>query len=205
MTQLRIGIDIDDVLIGSVDRTITLYNEIYGGSITRNNWYSFTSMEQWGTDDVQEVVKRVASIFGRDDFAEALPIEGAAAQLTRLEKEGHQLFAITGRPESLRPQTLKLLDKYYSGIFTTDTVYFVDHFSHDGQKMNKADVARELQLTHFIDDQVEHSNLLHAAGIKTVLFSQEYPWNQVGAAAGVAMLSDWESIGNYLDSEAVKG
>jgi uncharacterized HAD superfamily protein len=200
--MLRIGIDIDDVLLHSADQTIKLYNDTYGTSMTTNNWYDFSSMELWGTDDKSEVVKRVSLLFAEDDFADVKPIMNANEVLTHLERAGHELFAITGRPESIRKQTMEVLGKYYPGLFIDSSVYFVDHFSHDGNKANKADLALELGLTHFIDDQVEHVNLLDRAGVKTVLFSQDYAWNQSGADKNIIRLGDWQSVGKFLDAEA---
>jgi len=199
---LRIGIDIDDVLIKSVDRAVVMYNNAYGTSITRDTWYDFSDPSVWGGDDLPSLVKKVVDVFTDPAFQTVLPMEDAYETLVHLRGEGHKLFAITGRSESIRPQTMSILDACFPGFFTHETVFFVDHFSHDGQKASKADVGTKLELTHFIDDQVEHVNVLHRAGITAVLFSQNYKWNRTGADESIVRLSDWQSIKEFLDAEA---
>jgi len=201
---LRIGIDIDDVLIKSVDRAVEMYNEAFGTAITRDTWYDFSDLEVWGDDDLRVLVNRVVGLFSSDAFASVQPLEGANDVLNHLKREGHELFAVTGRSESIRKQTLFVLDKCYPDLFENDTVFFVDHYSHDGEKASKADVSAELQLTHFVDDQIEHVNSLSRAGIKTVLFSQDYKWNQTGADDNVIRLNDWQSVGVFFDDEAAR-
>ena len=201
---LRIGIDIDDVLIKSVDRAVVMYNKAYGTNITRDTWYDFSDPSVWGGDELPALVKKVVDVFTDPAFQTVLPMENAYETLVHLRNEGHVLFAITGRSESIRPQTMSILDKCFPDFFTNETVFFVDHFSHDGQKASKADVGAKLALTHFIDDQVEHANALHQAGITTILFSQNYRWNRTGADEDIVRLSDWKAIGELLDAEATR-
>jgi uncharacterized HAD superfamily protein len=200
--KLRIGIDIDDVLIKSAEFSIRLYNEEYGTKLTLDDWYDFSSPEVWGVDDLPTIVKRVMDIFKDEAFVSVEPVEDAKAVLGHLVNDGHELCAITGRTETIRQQTILVLDTHFPDIFKSETVYFVDHFSHDGQKTSKADVGTRLGLTHFIDDQVEHANALNQAGVTTILFSQGYKWNQTGADKSVKRASDWKSIGEFLDAEA---
>jgi uncharacterized HAD superfamily protein len=210
--KLRIGIDIDDVLIKSAELSIQLYNQEYGTNLTMEHWYDFddpaTYAQVWGSGDNSVLVKRVVSGLADDRFIDVEPIDGAKAVLRQLNKEGHELYAVTGRSESIRKQTKFILDKNYQGIFKDETLFFVDHFEHDGQRVSKADVGLELGLTHFIDDFPAHASALARVGIKTILFSPGYAWNRDGVDEdvknAVVVLGEWRTIGEYLDAESAK-
>lgn len=204
--RLKIGFDIDDVLFTTVDYSIAAYNSRYGTHLTRNNWYNFDpdSLVLWGANDIPLIVSRVAAIFGSDGARAMVPIRDSLVVLRKLEKAGHELFAITGRPESLRSQTLRLLHESFSGIFTNETLFFVDHFNHDGEKATKADTATKLGLTHFVDDQIEHVNGVSNKGVSCVLFGDNYKWNRGVVDEGVKRLTNWQEIEAFFDCEQVK-
>lgn len=206
---LRIGVDIDDVLFQSAQRSIELYNQAYGTSLELTDWYDFSDKTvwapKWKSDDMTLLVQRVVGDMAKDDFNDAvLPIEGAREQLQHLRSCGHELFAVTGRSEALRAQTLALLDGAYHGMFDDETLFFVDHFEHGGRRASKADVALDLGLTHFIEDLPAHANELARVGIKTLLYDPGYSWNQKGVDDAVIRLPSWQEIGAFLDAEAAR-
>lgn len=200
--HFRIGFDFDDVLVGTADHVASLYNKEYGTHLTRDNWYNFNPITPWNVKTFSEVTSRVANLLY--NLGEARPLAGSQQVLSRLKDAGHELFIITGRPESVRPQTLGILNKYYPGIFDNSSLYFTDHFSQDGKRVEKSNLCNDLNLTHFIDDQVEHANIVAAEGVKTILFSDNYAWNQSGADDNVTKLSSWQKIEEFFNDEQRK-
>lgn len=195
-----IGIDFDDVLIGSADRTTELYNELYGTHLTRDDWYDDPSITApWAVDSFSEIVQRVVEVHSMKQFEDVQPIQDAQGVLQALKAAGHTLIIITGRPVSLRSETERLVDKYYKDI--VDTLYFTDHFSHEGQRVSKADITSRLGLTHFIDDVIQHANDVSRTGVKTILFSHNYKWNQAPTDEAVLRLSSWKEIGAFFNDE----
>jgi len=201
MTQkhFRIGFDFDDVLVSTADHVVSLYNQKYGTHLTRDNWYNFSPMTPWGVETFPEAASRVADLLY--SLGEARPFVGASKVLSRLKDDGHDLFIITGRPESVRTQTLDILNKYYPGIFDDTSLFFTDHFGQDGKRADKSSLCVDLRLTHFIDDQVEHANIVASEGIKTILFSDNYAWNKSGLNQGITRLSSWQKIEDFFDEE----
>ena len=207
---LRIGIDIDDVLLKSAKRSIELYNEAYDTNLTLDDWYDFKDPEVWskiwGHSDMRELIRRVVATMADDAFASVEPLEDAAEVLTHLKNEGHELFAITGRAESIRKQTKFVLDLCFPGIFTDETLTFVDYYAHDGAKASKSDVAHELGIDYFVEDLLDHANDLARSGIQTILFSPGYKWNSQGPDAdvidNVVVLDSWRKIGDFIDAKA---
>ena len=206
----RIGIDIDDVLIQSAKRSIEMYNEKFNTNVTLDDWYMFDDPDVWSkiwaNDDMRVLVSRVIATMADEAFASVEEVEGAAESLTHLKNEGHELFAITGRTEGIRKQTKFVLDRYFPGIFSDETLLFVDYYNHEGQKASKADVGLELGLTHFIEDLPDHASQLARVGIKTYLFSPGYKWNEKGVdedvANNVIIVNKWRQIVEDIDAEA---
>lgn len=198
----RIGLDFDDVLIASADHTVKIHNDLYGTHLTRDNWYDDPSIvEPWNVTQPSEIVGHVIDIQQMDVFTEVPPLQGAQAVLRRLKDEGHTLIVITGRPESLRERTLELMQRYYPDTFEPDALHFTDHFSHQGERIHKGDVALKLELTHFVDDVISHANNVASKGIKTILFGEGYRWNQSDPDEDVVRLNTWEQIGDFFDAE----
>ena len=210
---LRIGIDIDDVLVQSAARSIELYNLSFGSRLTLDDWYNFSDPDfygpRWGTSDIPEIVKRVVATLKDDDFLTVETVDGAQAALLYLNEQGHKLFAITGRSEGVRAQTKALLDKNFSNIFTDETLFFVDHFEHDGKKVSKADIGLQLNLTHFVEDLPAHANTMAYVGIKTVLLNAGgYGWSTIGldsaVSAYIIQLDSWKHTTEYFDAETAR-
>ena len=208
---LRIGIDIDDVLIHSATKSIELYNRSFGTHLSLDDWYAFDDPSTygpiWGTSDDVTLVKRVVATLVDDEFLDVEPVEGAQEGLRHLKEQGHQLYAVTGRSESIQDHTKLLLDKHFTAIFDDETLFFVDHFGHDGKKSSKADVALQLGLTHFVEDLPDHVNGLAGVGIKTVLLNPgDYKWSKSGintdVSSNIIALDSWRQVIRYLDAEA---
>jgi len=199
----NIGIDFDDVLVATGLRVLNDYNDLYGTSLTLDDWYDLTpeALIRYGATEVNEVVKRVMEMQGKDDFS-VTPIEGAVEALKVLQQRGHKLMVITGRPESLRTQTLRNVEQYFGDIFTPENLYFVDHFNHDdvvGKRVTKANVASDLALDYFIDDVISHANIVAGIGVRTALLDRGYKWNQGIVDSGVTRLTSWREILEFID------
>jgi hypothetical protein len=53
--KLRIGLDIDDVLIRTGEHIVKLYNQIYGTDAKFDHWYQFDMPELWGVSNWREI------------------------------------------------------------------------------------------------------------------------------------------------------
>lgn len=205
MKKLRIGFDIDDVLLNSASALTTLHNKLYGTDVGLRHNYNHVDIEDWGVSNLEELNNRIHEVIAMEEWSDlAVPFENAIGILQKLKDEGCELFAVTGRPPSSRQRTLKLLERYYPGIFSDETLYMTDVFSYDGspvKKITKLDIAKELELTHFVEDYLVHADVLGEGGIKTVLFSNGYPWNQTGGHESLIRLNSWSEIREFFEDE----
>jgi len=201
----RIGIDFDDVLIKTAALVVSVYNKHHNTTLTVDDWYDLSpeALIRYNASEPAEVVKRVMAIQGEDSFL-VEPIDGAVEALHALKDAGHELIIITGRPESLRPQTIKNVQQYFGDLFSSETVRFVDHFNHDisGKRITKGDVATELKLDYFIDDVVSHANIVAGVGVKTFLLDMDYKWSKQLADPRVVHVQGWPEIVELIDGQA---
>jgi uncharacterized HAD superfamily protein len=155
--------------------------------------------------DDRGIIEHIHEIMAMPKWLEmAEPMEGALPILRQLKEEDCELFAVTGRPASFRQVTVELLDKLYPQIFSDETLYMTDIFQVDGspiEHVTKLDIARQLKLTHFVEDYLVHADVLGEGGIKTVLFSDDYHWNQAGGHKSLIRLSSWKEIGEFFEHE----
>jgi uncharacterized HAD superfamily protein len=196
----KIGFDFDDVLVASAAKTIELHNTQYGTALTVNDWYN-PDVSPWGVATFAEVVTRVVEIQSLESFRTVEPLQKAHETLLQLKQAGHTVLVITGRPTQLKAHTAWLLQSLYGDVFQPDDVYYTDHFAFEGARIDKGDVAVQLQLTHFVDDVIQHANSVAAKGVKTILFSDNYMWNQAEADEGIVRLNNWDEIAEYFNAE----
>jgi len=201
--HFRIGFDLDDVLLGTADVVTSLYSDKYGADVTRDDWYDYESIDKtWQVGTKTQLNSRLINLNYSDDYVNVVKaLRDSQRVLRDLKDAGHTLSLVTGRPESSRIKTYTVLSRLFSGVFSNEDLYFTDHYNHDGHKSSKADVAVRLGLTHFIDDLIEHADIVAAEGIKTILFSDNYKWNQTAAKEGIIRLNSWQEIEKFFYDE----
>ncbi|MFZ3009614.1 MAG: hypothetical protein WA030_01170 [Candidatus Microsaccharimonas sp.] len=202
--RLRIGFDVDDVLINSVDVVIELNNRLYGSSLVRHQWYDMTIADLWGVPTAHDITGRVDELIRHPDYRQNIKALAGAFEVLRDIKDHYELFAITGRSTELRAETLWVLNQCFPGLFSDETLHMTNFKAVDGYvagKRNKLDVARELELTHFVDDLPTHANLLAEGGVKTVLFNDNYAWSEGDHHPDLVRVSNWQELKKYLDHE----
>ena len=201
MNHLSVGFDIDDVLLPSSDRVTRLHNEMYGTSVTRDNWYVNLPTSTWNAETEQEVIDRVNGIIGSEEYLSGiLPIDGAREVLEELIEAGDTHFAITSRPPVLAEMTHRALEVCYPGMFPEGKVAFINHSTASGSvnTLTKVEVALANNATHFIDDFEHHLVPMAAAGIKPLLFGEGYAWNSNASAPGLIRIPNMQALREEL-------
>jgi acid phosphatase class B len=202
MNHLNVGFDIDDVLLPSSDHTTRIHNRLYGTNVTRDNWYVNLPTSTWKANTEQEVIERVNTIMGSDEYLSGIvPMEGAIEVLDEMDAAGDERFAVTGRPPALEKMTYKALELCYPGKFPEGSVTFIDHStaSDAANTLTKVEIALEKKATHIVDDYEYHLRLMAAAGITPLLFGKGYKWNE--SATGLDRVEDWWKLGERLAYE----
>lgn len=152
---MRIGLDLDGVIVDSVPNWIRILNIEFGAN--------------YGPDDLPDThgTPEMAA-FCDDHLIELLmpnrPMAGAVEALRRLRREGHQLVVITARSQCVRRLTEAWLEFYG---------FHVDEL-HCLEGADKAVAARATEIDLLVEDTPKNALAVAAAGVPVLLFGAPY-------------------------------
>jgi FMN phosphatase YigB (HAD superfamily) len=190
MRRLVIAIDCDDVLVSTGEMTIAAYNRKYGTKLTPEFYYDKATLATWGTDDDSLAIERVMEYERSPEYALIRPVQETVDVVNRLAAL-HELHLVTGRPDHLEEVTLGMLERYFSGCFTS-----VEHTNfYNEKKRTKGEVCKLLGADILIDDHIGHGESVLVNGMKEVIIFGDYPWNRHQAlSAGMVRCFDWLGV-----------
>jgi uncharacterized HAD superfamily protein len=193
-----IAVDIDDVLVPHVEDLISWHNKEYGTKMDLVHYHS-KNPKDWGSETIEEAIKRVQRFFTTREFLEAQPINEAAEVLKKLS-ENFRLIVITARDNIIEDATRSWLDKHFPEIF--HETHFTARFNLGNQNRSKSAVALAADAKFLIDDTLENALGAAAEGIEVLLFGN-YPWNQMEKLPkGMVRVKDWQEVLEYFDAAA---
>lgn len=177
--HMKLGIDIDDVVLNSAPLVIDMYNEWHGTKLVLGNWYTAEkNLAPWGVDVAQHAYDKVNEIIGSDEYFERVEaIEGIVEAID----EAGDADAVTGRPERLKAATYRALARHVPGRFSRDNIDFTDFGG--ANHVDKVVIAHREGFTNFFEDLPRHANDLVKGGVRTVLFGKN-PWTLPGVYFG---------------------
>lgn len=170
--RLKIGIDIDDVLLDLIGTLSEYHNFVYGTSLTKEDFHTFYFNEVWGGTLEQAIFK--AYQFVESPFFDKMKVIPFAQKAISFLKKDHYLVNITSRLESSEKKTAGQIHNFFGGAFSE--IHFTNEWVKD-RKKSKQDVCSDLSLNLFIDDSLENVKKCSSKGINCFLFGN-YKWNQ---------------------------
>ena len=184
---MRIGIDIDGTIKQTQKAAVQLYNEELQMNVKEEEVMTFYLDEPYGLspEEGQKIWRKLESKI----YSIGIPLEGAPEALQQLQKEGHTIYFITARPdvEKIRKVTEEWLSKH--------------RFPFDGTNLymnaqQKGEVATQLGIDLFFEDDPQHLNNLIQAGIHTIIVDAKYNqhYNQE-----IPRIKDWTEGLEYVD------
>lgn len=196
MTKEVLALDIDDVAVKHVEGFIRWSNDMYGTSLSTDD-YSEAWHELWEIDK-SEVEDRKKQFFTDEIVGAFEIIDGAAEGITALAGL-KKIVGVTSRRESLQAITEQALEIIAPGA--VESVVFATYF-RDGQKFtrSKAEICPQIGATDLIDDHLKHCLAVSEVGVRAVLFG-DYPWNRTDAPLpeNVTRAKDWPAILIHFD------
>lgn len=184
---MKIGIDIDEVLVEFIKGYLSFYNSKYHSNfkfedvITYNLWEVLPISRE-------QVFELQEEFYNSDSFDEIKLISGAKEGIIEIAKS-NQVFVITSRPRSMKAKTDEFFKKNFKDL-KLDVSY-----SGDVQNLNgkaKAEICKNLNLDLFIEDHVKPALECAEQGIKVFLFDK--PWNQKISHENIIRVKNWEEI-----------
>ena len=192
---MNIGLDIDGVLADFIGAFISYHNLVYG---TDFSYHQFTTLRFGpviGTSH-EEANARVTEFNHSPFFRLILPIQGSQKAVEALSSKA-RVIVITSRPSALEHETRKWLGRHFPEC---KEIYFAkNHITSDNQGLKpKEQLCLDNQVKVMIEDDLEHAELCHKAGIKVYLLDQ--PWNQE-TIQGAIRAKDWEELSKLLNNQ----
>lgn len=169
---MRIGIDFDEVVSATNERlfagvTAALGREDIPYNHENLDWEDVLCLTK---TELQLVIRTISS---RHSFHKSLPlIKNCQTVLTRLKKQGHDLFIVSARPTWGLPYSAVWLREH--GILPLITT--ITHRPREASQWEEYKVteARRLKLDIFIEDAPKTVIALAHAGIPTIIIDLPY-------------------------------
>jgi len=178
---MKIGIDIDDVIVRSMDNVLKLFNKKYDKNIQHEEIYSYnlTKSLRVSEDEKLELWKGCNVL----EDEEPLFIEGAVESVNKLIQE-HEVCFITARPLVIQKRTKEFMKR----IFPNNEIKII-HSS------DKKDICHELNIDLLIEDLSLIVEQFIGTNKRVILFDK--PWNKTFDDSGydnIIRLNNWTEI-----------
>jgi uncharacterized HAD superfamily protein len=194
---LRIGVDVDDVLVESLPEYLRLFRESFGHAVPldRAAWEIFRQFPQIPAAAIEDFYAKLEA----RNFLETRPVyPEAVAAIGQLAARGHHLVVVTGRSAGHAGHTRRLLAA--AGIL--DAFARVVHRDGEAARDYKPRVAREERLDLLIDDEAHLAAAVAAIPIAVLLMDR--PWNQGEMPRGVTRVPGWEEVLAHVERLAAE-
>ncbi len=185
---MKIGVDLDDVLLDYTNALFDWHNKIFGTNLARND-RNHPILDQLFGCDLDEAKKRTSDFEFTEENNKAQPVYGAQEALQQLARD-HEIHIITSRQEECRENVVTWLEKYYKALYRD--IHFANTYHGQGKKRKKSEICREIGIDIFIDDFIINAKDVAETGAKVFLF--DTPWNQKEVSGTIERVNSWKEI-----------
>ena len=167
---MKIGVDIDEVVVEFVRGYLDFYNGIHGTNFKFDDAYSCKFEEFLNTS--REIATKVMEDFFETESFENLDLVDGIRELLLEISKNHQVVFITARHLKAKEKTRIFLEKHFPD-FSLMVLHSGDYF--EGNK-TKAEICVEQGIDFLIEDNQDYALSCADKGVKVFLL--EKPWNR---------------------------
>lgn len=184
---MKIGIDMDDVIVDFFPSFLRFYNQRYEKDF---KFQDMTDYHIWKIGigrDREEAITLVDEFYNSNEFSQIPFVNGARKGVEELARQNGDLIIITSRPIRFREKTQSFLEKHFRDI------KFKIHYSsglHE-QGGTKADICKIEGVEIFLEDCLKYAEECVFNGISVLLLDK--PWNQ-GSNGKAERVYNWDEI-----------
>ncbi|MEI6352424.1 MAG: hypothetical protein WCO35_00605 [Candidatus Nomurabacteria bacterium] len=188
---IKIGVDIDDILLPFNDGFIKLVNKKLNTDFKIHNWSSRVLEDE--TKYSKEMIFELLDEFSFSKEAkEVTPIFGAIESIEKMNNLGCELYAITARPLYLEKETKELIKKHFHNHFK-EVYHLGSRKKGEYLKVDKGIFSKEFGINIFIEDSLKNSLDIAQHNIPVILLDN--PWNQEeNLPENIFRVKDWNEI-----------
>jgi uncharacterized HAD superfamily protein len=186
--RLRIGIDVDDVLVESLPGYLEAFGRRFHRQVRIEEaaWEIFPRFPDIPSGEMWEFYGELETT----GFLDTRPIYPEAVRGVRaLAGAGHRLLVVTGRLREQLGYTRRLLER--AGILELFDA-LIHRNGESTARDYKPQVAREERLDLLIDDERHLAEAVAAVPVPVLLLDR--PWNQGALSAGISRVTGWDQI-----------
>jgi uncharacterized HAD superfamily protein len=187
--QLKIGIDIDNVLADTAATYLEQFNIKFGTSLAYEALISQDLMKLEHGIETSQVQEFIDKVINTAEFQlEVLPYQEAIDVVTKWSKQGHSIHYITARPIAVRHSTQQWLSRH--GLMVEGaTLDLIDPDKYTSDPEYKADIAKKIGIDYMIEDTKKIT-----LAMPVPVFLIDRPWNQGELPEHVQRVKDWKEI-----------
>ena len=189
---MRIGVDIDDVLVDALPHFLAAFNARFGKAVPleQADWDIFREFPEIPATDRRAFWRTLED----EGFLFQRPVKPeAAAAVQQLRALGQDLFLVTGRLPWHRAPTLQWLAT--QGLGEAFSGLRVKHPRRPAEE-HKREAAAALRLDAFVEDERRTAEAL--VTLPLTVFLLDRPWNQGPALPGLHRVRDWPEVLAHL-------
>ena len=193
--KLRIGIDIDDVLVAFIGGYLSFHNKKHN---TNFNLEDVTNYHLWECGihkSREEDILEVLEFQNSTDFENLSLIEGARNGLEKIANR-YKIYLISSRPEEVKERTRS----YFDFSFPKNGFEIIFSGEIYGGKLSKSEICKNLEIPLIIEDNPNYSLNCAKEGIKVFLLDK--PWNKnYKKHKNITKVKEWGEILEKLEIE----
>ncbi|MEK6823690.1 MAG: hypothetical protein AABY06_01525 [Nanoarchaeota archaeon] len=188
LCEMKIGIDIDEVLADLMNPLINFHNDNYNTKLHRDHFKTYNLWDIWGGTE-EEANQKLQDFFHSRYFMEVKPIENSQKNISILSRK-YDLVIITSRPDYIKEKTVSWLNQNFSNNFAK--YYFTCEWPKNGMT-RKEQICSERGINLIIEDSLEKSLACSKKGINVLLF--DCPWNKYNfLPENITRVKNWNEI-----------
>jgi uncharacterized HAD superfamily protein len=200
---IRVGVDLDEVLVRLVIPLTNYYNKKYNTNILMTDYDGRTWDKIWGITG-EQVNKVICEFSDTDEFSDLEPVPGVKESLLKLKKtKMFEFYIVTARSHRLYEKTYHWINKH----FKKDTFSGFEFGNSHGQdtsygKREKYEICKELNCSLLIDDDINHLIKCAKVDVTGLLFNfqGEYSWCNINIFIDdkIKHVTSWGEIETHL-------
>ena len=176
MNKIKIGIDIDGVLLDLMSSFLEWYNLNHNTTYTLEDIFDYYLPSVFNVDS--DSFREEIELFYNSPFFDSIePMQGAQRAISYLNTFSN-LYVITARPLTWKEKTIKSLNKYFGDVFE-DIVFTASSVGEEDKRERrigiKSNIIEKLSLDYFIEDNIEY--VVGLNNITDILLYTQ-PWNR---------------------------
>lgn len=190
----KIGIDIDEVVAGFIERFLEYANQKNGTSFGFEDVHSYHLWETPIHSSKEESVSEVMEFQNSSHFEKVGLIEGAREVILEIAKTNN-IYFVTSRPTEIKEKTEKFLKQNFNEID-----FEIIHSGEIYGGKPKSEICRDLGLNFMVEDNPHYALDCAEKGVRVFLLNK--PWNRdYSYHDNITKIKDWNEILNHIEKE----